>query len=385
MKNTAAALFILLATLTAVCACSNNKINKLTDITSKLTDIINKPADTGDRYTVTKNTLLATGQDKSDIDKTTLNEQKTRYTPEQEFEQSAIGGDDPTYATPSPESNKGVTGIDIPENPDAYIFNDHAPLPQVLIGNEKVSVDIGNISNGILKVKYNTRQNTKIKLLVDKDGTRYIYDLPANDMYHWYPLQSGIGTYTITVAENIQGTDYMPVFSEPLDVDIWNEKIVFLNPNQIVWYNKDSRVVKLAWNLVTGLTEDIRKAEAIHKYIINNISYDYDRLSTVKPGYIPDVEQVLESKKGICFDYAALYASMMRALNIPAKLVMGYVSPQNVYHAWNEIYIEGKGWIKVEYARLYDNGWSLVDATFDAGGAVSTVGDGEIYQKKYEY
>ena len=67
-------------------------------------------------------------------------------------------------------------------------------------------------------------------------------------------------------------------------------------------------------------------------------------------GYLPDVDETLSSGKGICFDYAALMAAMLRAHDIPTRLAIGNVDPEGILHAWNQIYIDGK--------------WVWMDATF---------------------
>jgi transglutaminase-like putative cysteine protease len=55
----------------------------------------------------------------------------------------------------------------------------------------------------------------------------------------------------------------------------------------------------------------------------------------------------LDSKKGICYDYAAVLASLLREAGIPAKLVMGYRSDMQAYHAWNQVMVGGQ-WITVD-------------------------------------
>ena len=45
--------------------------------------------------------------------------------------------------------------------------------------------------------------------------------------------------------------------------------------------------------------------------------------------------------------YSSLLASMLRSLDVPTKLVTGYVAPDYLYHAWNEVYIEGTGWVRI--------------------------------------
>ena len=52
----------------------------------------------------------------------------------------------------------------------------------------------------------------------------------------------------------------------------------------------------------------------------------------MQSGYLPDVDEVLASQTGICFDYAAVMASMLRCERIPTRLEVGYMG--EVYHAW---------------------------------------------------
>jgi len=70
---------------------------------------------------------------------------------------------------------------------------------------------------------------------------------------------------------------------------------------------------------------------------------------------------------GICFDFSSLLAAMLRSQDIPAKLAMGFVatSPKPTYHAWNEVYINDVGWIRIR-SQIYFSGkdWERMDATF---------------------
>ena len=106
-------------------------------------------------------------------------------------------------------------------------------------------------------------------------------------------------------------------------------------------------------------------------------------------GYLPDLDELYETKKGICYDYASMLAAMLRAVGIPAKLVMGYVAPNNVYHAWNEVYIEGEGWV-VKQVHFAGEEWKLMDPTFASAANNSAkinrfIGDGSNYSTKYFY
>ena len=63
--------------------------------------------------------------------------------------------------------------------------------------------------------------------------------------------------------------------------------------------------------MVSEDTSDVDALQAIYDYVTENLTYDYDLADTVESGYLPDVDATLESKKGICFDYAALTAAML--------------------------------------------------------------------------
>ncbi|MEM1158143.1 MAG: transglutaminase family protein [Verrucomicrobiota bacterium] len=61
-------------------------------------------------------------------------------------------------------------------------------------------------------------------------------------------------------------------------------------------------------------------------------------------------EEILQSQRGSCRDYATLMIEACRYLGIPARFVSGYLNcPETVVghgstHAWTEIYLPGAGW-----------------------------------------
>lgn len=119
--------------------------------------------------------------------------------------------------------------------------------------------------------------------------------------------------------------------------------------------------------------------------MVDNVSYDNDKASKLKQatGYVPNPDKTLTSKKGICFDYASLGAAMLRSVGIPTKIVTGYVSPDQIYHAWIMVYIDGT-WKNAQFS-VDKNTWSRVDLTFAADGDNKDVGDGKEYTDRYVY
>jgi len=152
---------------------------------------------------------------------------------------------------------------------------------------------------------------------------------------------------------------------------------------------------KKAHELTEKTDDEIEKLDIIYNYIITNVVYDTDKAKNVKPGYVPDVDEILKSNKGICFDYASIMASMLRSENIPAKLVTGYSSNLSVYHAWNEVYTDETGWIVLNEMYFDGNEWKLMDSTIASSAKQSNspkvieytnkLINPKYYTKQFEY
>ena len=115
--------------------------------------------------------------------------------------------------------------------------------------------------------------------------------------------------------------------------------------------------------MVSEDTADVDALKQIYNYVVNNLTYDYDKAETVETGYLPDVDETLSTKTGICFDYAALTTAMLRSCDIPCKLQIGYTG--DIKHAWIDVYIRSKGWVTGAVSFNGDS-WSLMDPTFDS-------------------
>ena len=100
---------------------------------------------------------------------------------------------------------------------------------------------------------------------------------------------------------------------------------------------------------------------------ISNAALSYFRhenfVYTLTPpllGDDPVDEFLFRTRRGFCEHYASAYATLMRAAGIPARVVLGYqggeVNPAGNYlivrqsdaHAWNEIWLDGRGWVRVD-------------------------------------
>lgn len=240
----------------------------------------------------------------------------------------------------------------------------------VVYSENGVVIDASHTGDGYIMVKCEGVTD-RVKALVQLGEEKYQYEINREGRYEVLPLQMGSGSYTVGVYQNVKENSYSPLCTAALEVDMPDENRTFVFPNQYVWYTKEERAVKLSYDLCQGLTGDAEKAERIYDYVVGFLSYDDGKAELVKNGtltvYLSDLEEIMDTRKGICFDYSALYAAMLRAQNIPTRLAIGYVQPDNLYHAWNYVYINGK--------------WVWKDPTF---GPASAIGE-QNYAQDREY
>lgn len=254
-----------------------------------------------------------------------------------------------------------------------------------VLSNDIACIDLTSADMGVIKVTY-SGECGKVKVRITKNEAVYDYDLDPTGTV--FPLQSGSGMYNIKVLENVSGKTYAVALDEDFSADIKSEFAPYLVPSQYINYSQSDDCVYKAAELCAGKSGTVEKAAAMFGYITGNVKYDKELAASVKSGYVPDPDKTLESGKGICFDYASLFASMCRSQGIPAKLVMGYVRG-NVYHSWNEIYTEESGWVTVDIF-LSGNKWELLDPTFyasasDKSSVAEYIGDGSDYSAIYYY
>ena len=122
------------------------------------------------------------------------------------------------------------------------------------------------------------------------------------------------------------------------------------NPRTLQW------AAELRRRLPAADTRTLADAVLAH---IRTGGYTY----TLEPGpYEKDAidEFWLDRKLGFCEHFASAFVVVMRALDVPSRIVTGYqgadLEPQDGYwivrqrdaHAWAEIWIEGQGWQRVD-------------------------------------
>lgn len=125
---------------------------------------------------------------------------------------------------------------------------------------------------------------------------------------------------------------------EPLD------EVVFLRPSRYVQSDALTDVARATFAGLDGRELVARVESWVHERL------RYDAASTSPTG---GALETLETGAGVCRDYAHLVAALLRALDVPARIVSVYapgLEPRD-FHAVVEAAVEGR-WIVVDATRL---------------------------------
>lgn len=135
--------------------------------------------------------------------------------------------------------------------------------------------------------------------------------------------------------------------SESVDKELLNK---FTMPEEGMEVDSPE-IQELSKAIVGEETNPFWKAYRIYSWITDTIAYDYGKERAVKEGERPSTGALLtlQTKTGICDDYAKLFIALARAAGIPSRYVILYVQREKLEaHASAEIYLPPYGWIPLD-------------------------------------
>jgi len=211
-----------------------------------------------------------------------------------------------------------------------------------------------------------------------KDGNYSIYVSfgPDSSGYYWthhqinFTKKSGKMYFTQSEVYNHNYENYRA-----------NNYFTFYSIESSLNESDQKKIKDLALSITKGINSDYEKALAISTWVSQNIYYDMDMFNNTAPYKVSAIE-TLENKRSVCQGYANLTAELLKAVNIPCKVVTGYamglgtdgdwskVGKDVTNHAWNEAYIDGR--------------WVIIDTTWNS---CNTYEKGKYYKKDpiYKY
>jgi transglutaminase-like putative cysteine protease len=142
----------------------------------------------------------------------------------------------------------------------------------------------------------------------------------------------------------------------PLDASLsmWRRRIEVELPT-----GDNPRTLRLARRMRAGVNSDADYVQAVLS-MFNQQDFVYTLQPPLLEGDDLMDEFLFDTRRGFCEHYAYAFTVMMRAADVPARVVAGYqggeVNPVNrtviVHqfdaHAWAEVWLEGEGWRRVD-------------------------------------
>lgn len=236
-------------------------------------------------------------------------------------------------------------------------------------------IDDSKLDKGLITIAYTSTEKAKFKVLIVKEDKRISYPFTADGTREQFPLQLGNGTYSVGLLKNIGGTKYVYVSQKKVTLDLKDPNVVYLNSVQNIHWEPSLSSIEFGETLLERQKNISEKVNTLHGYLVKNVSYDYQKLTSLNSEYIPDIQKTYELLKGICYDYSALFAGIKRSQGVPTRLVKGYSRFVEGYHAWNEVLVDGE-W------RIIDN---TVDSTWKGKDAPPMYKSPKDYKKVNDY
>jgi transglutaminase-like putative cysteine protease len=162
----------------------------------------------------------------------------------------------------------------------------------------------------------------------------------------------------------------LPVFAQAMTIELnqmWQKRY------DVIDADLPNDIVQAAASITKGKSDDEAKARALYDWVGSTISYDNDKVTAYEEKGVwreQNPEHTFATRKGVCIDYARLYAAMARSVNLDVRVVTGRgYDGRGGYgpHAWNEVYLmERQKWIPL------DSTWAKTGNWFDSPGFSET-------------
>lgn len=221
-------------------------------------------------------------------------------------------------------------------------------LPSSALAQDDIVIDVSYASDGYFSVYCSLSDSPKMKVGVTLNQQTVYYSYTVGETWN-YAFERGNGDYVISLYSNVSGTQYKRIAYENVTVELDDEFAPFLVSTWEVGFSADDEVCQKACEICKDLPSNFSKTVTIYNYIYKQVSYDDELAADIQSGaittYVPNAVEVLNRQKGICYDYAVLFAAMCRSQGIPCTIVKGYY--RNAYHAWNKVYANNR-WYEID-------------------------------------
>ncbi len=195
-------------------------------------------------------------------------------------------------------------------------------------------------------------------LILEPTGRRWVFAL---DLPETWPARRYLQTY-----------DYQLLAAEPLDEPVTlqlRSRTQYTAGPQQLWITMRRRDLRLPPDVnerSQALAIEMRARAADELAYVNSVLQMFREqafIYTLTPpllNYNSVDDFLFNTRSGFCGHFASAFTMLMRAAGIPARVVTGYqggelnrlmdyyIVRQSDAHAWSEIWLEGRGWVRVD-------------------------------------
>ncbi len=173
-----------------------------------------------------------------------------------------------------------------------------------------------------------------MKVRIDKDGNWLA-------KYYLYPSKN------LDITANGKVKIFLKPKKELLDKDLGRKYL----EERPYWETSNPKIKALA--------KELRTPSAIYQYVVDNLTYDFSRVTEQKPR-LGAVEVLDDPTSAVCLEFTDLFIAIARAAGIPTREINGYAYTKNpqerplslvedVLHSWPEYYdYDKQTWITVD-------------------------------------
>ena len=193
-------------------------------------------------------------------------------------------------------------------------------------------------------------------VIIDEYGNHYV-------VYYLHNVKAN-EKFKVTIKRNLVTKAYSELIPERTNAGHYSGEEQYLKSQANFKYSGDRNrdkvsvenvdIISKAKELTEMYTSDYKKAHAIFDFV--NVELEY----TSGDGFAnKGAISALKNKKGVCEEFATLFVSMCRAINIPSRCIGGFsFSGDDVEiesHLWAEVYLQDFGWVPVDPSLKYSN------------------------------
>jgi transglutaminase-like putative cysteine protease len=239
--------------------------------------------------------------------------------------------------------------------PSGTVYTQRATLPDVPVAQTfaidcLLRYEVRGPTDFVFQIHAQDGMDQRVQsesLVITPDLPRHVYADPGIG-HRFLRLHADTGPVTLRYQARVQRTvqPLDPQAQEVAIADLPDDLMHHLNPSR---YCESDELSQVSQSMFGQLPRGMSRVQAIVDWIHQNITY---RVGTSNA--LTTASDVLANRTGVCRDFAHLGVTFCRALNIPARLVVGYArfdEPPPDFHAVFEAYLGGR-WVMFDATRM---------------------------------